>query len=61
MSLSPCTSLIPRSQPRFFHLQCGKAGEPGIFYAHEHDVIDKWQKIQNEEALPKFCALFNQQ
>ena len=42
-------SLVPRPHPAFCCLQCGKLGRAWYLFSREHDVIDKWQKIQNKK------------
>ena len=36
---------FPVPRPAFHRLQYGKAGRAWYISSHEHDVIDKWQKI----------------
>ena len=47
----------PVPRPAFRCLQYGKTGRAWYISSREHDVIEKWQNFQNEDAT--FCVLFN--
>ena len=47
----------PVPRPAFRRLQYGKAGRAWYIFSREHDVIEKWQNLQNEDAT--FRVLFN--
>ena len=48
---------FPVPRPAFRCLQYGKAGRAWYIFSREHDVIEKWQNFQNEDAT--FRVLFN--
>ena len=48
---------FPGHRPAFRCLQYGKAGRAWYIFSREHDVIEKWQNFQNEDAT--FCVLFS--
>ena len=48
---------FPVPRRAFRRLQYGKAGRAWYISSCEHDVIDKWQTFQNEDAM--FFVLFN--
>ena len=48
---------FPVPRPAFRRLQYGKAGRAWYIFSREHDVIEKWQNFQNEDAA--FCVLFS--
>ena len=53
------TSLVPSPTPwpAFRRLQYGKVGTAWYIFSREHDVIEKWQNFQNEDAM--VCVLFS--
>ena len=57
LNTSSFLASFPVPRPAFRRLQYGKAGRAWYIFSREHDVIDKWQNFQNEDAT--FCVLFN--
>ena len=53
----PLLASFPVPRPAFRRLQYAKAGRAWYIFSREHDVIEKWQNFQNEDAA--FCVLFS--
>ena len=53
----PRVASFPVPRPAFHRLKYGKAGRAWYISSREHDVIEKWQNFQNEDAT--FCMLFS--